>query len=107
MSSGSIIEIKKKKKKWVAKEYLKLPTAPNAIQIDNNENFIIVTSSSLISVDKRAAIDILVDVGVWDVYNQLYPSSLIIHNNVVYIGMRKGVYKFDLSTKTEEWLLPE
>lgn len=104
MSEGSIIEIKKENRKWVANEFLKLPTAPYAVQLDSKNNFIVVTSSSLFSIDKEANIDTLVKDGKW---GTLYPSSMIIQNDVVYIGMRKGVYKFDLTTKIAEWLLPE
>jgi len=121
-SKGSIIEIEKKKKKWVATEYLKLPTAPVAIQLDSKGNFIVVTfgtnwsfekagnyvinaTPGLFSIDRNANIDILVKNGMWGDY--LYPSSMVIQNDVVYIGMRKGVYKFDLATKKDEWLLPE
>ena len=37
----------------------------------------------------------------------LYPTSMVIQNDVVYVGMRGGVFKFDLTTRKEEWLLPE
>jgi len=121
-TKGSIIEIEKQKRKWVAKEFLKLSTAPEAIQLDSKENFIVVTfgtdwsfdeggnviinaSPGLFSIDREADVDTLVKVGIWGDY--LYPSSMVIQNDVVYIGMRKGVYKFDLATKREEWLLPE
>ena len=121
-SKGSIIEIEKKKKKWVATEYLKLPTTPVAIQLDSKGNFIVVTDGinwsfnkagmcvinatpGLFSIDRDANIDTLVKAGMWGDY--LYPSSMVIQNGVVYIGMRKGVYKFDLTTKKDEWLLPE
>ena len=103
LSGGSIIEIEKKRKKWTAKEYLKLPTAPQAVQLDSKDNFVVVTSSSLLSIDKIGNIKVLVESGMWEL---LYPSSMIIQDNNVYIGMRKGVYKFDLSTKMSEWLLP-
>jgi len=105
MSRGSIIEIEKKHGKWAAKEFLKLPAAPNAVQLDSKDNFIVVTSSSLLSVDKNVKINTLIKNGMWNIY--LYPSSMVIQNDVVYIGMRKGVYKFDLTTKKDEWLLPE
>jgi hypothetical protein len=121
-TKGSIIEIEKQKRKWVAKEFLKLSTAPEAIQLDSKENFVVVTfgtdwsfdeggnviinaSPGLFSIDREADVDTLVKVGIWGDY--LYPSSMVIQNDVVYIGMRKGVYKFDLTTKREEWLLPE
>jgi hypothetical protein len=120
ISEGSIIEIEKNGKKWIAKELLKL-SAPNAVQLDNWDNFIIVTSgisllserngaiigipsSFLLSIDRENKVDTLVNGSMWEF---LYPSSMVIHKDVVYIGMRKGVYKFDLITKRNEWLLPE
>ena len=119
---GSIIEIEKQEGKWVANEFLKLPTTPRAIQLDSKGNFIVVTfgtdwnfdewgrviinaTPGLFSIDRDANIDTLVKDGMWG--DNLYPSSMVIQNDVVYIGMRKGVYKFDLATKKEEWLLPE
>jgi len=128
MTGGSIIEIEKQKRKWVAKEFLKLPTTPEAIQLDSKGNFIVVTFGTnwrfnetdeslpsgaiiinalpgLFSIDREANIDTLVKDGFWGDY--LYPHSMVIQNDVVYIGMRKGVYKFDLTTKRDEWLLPE
>jgi len=122
MTKGSIIKIEKQNRKWVAKEFLKLPTAPEAIQLDSKENFIVVTFGTnwsfggesgviinaypgLFSIDREANIDTLVKFGIWGDY--LYPSSMVIQNDVVYIGMRKGVYKFDLATKKDEWLLPK
>ena len=46
-------------------------------------------------------------VGSRGFWGHLYPTSMVIQNDVVYVGMRKGVYKFDLATRKEEWLLPE
>ena len=122
LTRGSIIEIKKQKRKWVAKEFLKLPTTPQAIALDSKDNFIVVTDGTnrsfdkegdviinatpgLFSIDRDANIDTLVENGMWGSY--LYPSSMVIQNNVVYIGMRKGVYRFDISEKKDDWLLPE
>jgi len=121
-TGGSIIEIEKEEGKWIAKEFLKLPTTPEAVQLDSKGNFIVVTfgtnwsfdkggmtvinaTPGLFSIDREANIDTLVKDGIWGDY--LYPSSMVIQNDVVYIGMRKGVYKFDLTTKRDEWLLPE
>jgi hypothetical protein len=122
VTRGSIIEIDKKGKKWKAKGFLKLSTAPEAIQLDSKGNFIVVTfgtnwsfdergfvvinaTPGLFSIDREANVDTLVENGIWG--DSLYPSSMVIQNDVVYIGMRKGVYKFDLTTKRDEWLLPE
>jgi len=123
LTGGRIIEIKKQEEEWVAKEFLKLPTTPRAIKLDSKGNFIVVTfgtnwsfgkggngviinaTPGLFSIDRDANIDTLVEDGMWG--DSLYPSSMVIQNDVVYIGMRKGIYKFDLSEKKDEWLLPE
>jgi hypothetical protein len=104
-SEGSIIQVEKKNYKWTVSEYQKLPSAPDAVQLDNKNNFIIVTSSSLLSIDREKHIDILIKEGFWQHY--LYPSSMVIQGNVIYIGMRKGVYKFDLAKGKDEWMMPE
>lgn len=101
---GRIVEIKKKKKKWLLKKYLNLPSEPDAIQLDSKNNFILATSTSLLSIGLNREIDTLIANGIWESY--LYPSSMAIQNDVVFIGMRKGVFKYDLVTKEETWLLP-
>ena len=105
MLEGSIIEIKKEKGKWVSVEYLKIPTAPVAVELDTENNLVIVTSSSLLSVDTNKNLQILIAKGIWDSF--LYPNSLVIQNETLFIGMRKGIFKYNLLTKKEEWLLPD
>ncbi len=117
---GSIIEIIKKEGKWIAQELFKL-AAPKAIQLDSRGNLIIITSgntvekekgdefikpvtSKLFSVDRKFNIDTLVKVGIWSF---MYVTSMIIKDDIVYVGMRKGVYKYDLELKKDEWLLPD
>ena len=104
MSQGSIIEIVRQNGKWTVKNYLKLPTAPEAVALDGQNNFIIITSKSLLKVDNDANTSILINEGLWD--NALYPNSLVIHNTIVYAGMRAGVYQYDLSSGKDHWLLP-
>jgi len=104
LSSGSIIEFLKINGKWTAKDYLRLPKAPHAVKLDSKGNFIIVTSPALLSVDRNANIKTLISEGIW--YPYLYPSSLAIDKNIVYIGMRKGVYQYNLNTAQSAWLMP-
>jgi hypothetical protein len=104
ISEGSIINIEKNNGKWGAKEYLKLPTAPDAIAIDRNNNFIIITSKSLLKVGTDSKIVTLKEKGIW--YNQLYTNSMVIKDDVIYAGMRAGVYKYNLLNNKEAWLLP-
>jgi hypothetical protein len=123
MSYGSVIEIRRVMTRWFAKKILKLPSAPCAVQSDSKDNFIIMTTLGFLSMDRQAKVDTLsmhIDtLGMNNEYYQyypfeargllgmLYPNSMVIQNDVVYVGMRKGVYKFDLTTRKEEWLLPE
>jgi len=104
MSEGSIINFEKENGKWVVQEYLKLPKAPYCFNLDSKKNFIILTSNNLIEVDMNKNIKTIVDAGVWT--NGLYPNSLVIKDDIVYSGMRAGVYKFNLSNGKQEWLLP-
>jgi len=134
MSYGDIIKIEKKQKQWIVEEYIKLPDAPCAIQLDSKDNMLVFTSSGLYSIDKEANLDTLaiklrrpitpiIEIELpndtlrirgkpleyypkW-LWGFLYPTSMVIQNDMVYVGMRGGVYKFDLTTKKEEWLLPE
>lgn len=103
--TGGILLISNVEGKWVAKDYLKLPYAPMAIQLDRNKNLIIATSSALLSIDNQANITVLDDYGKWQPNKHLL--SLLIQNDVAYVGMRGGIYRFNLKTKTAEWLLPD
>ncbi len=103
-SEGSLIEIKKDNGKWSSSTYLALSTAPSAIGLDSKDNFVVVTSSDLLSIDTNKKINTLISKGMWDVY--LYPNSLVVDNDVLFIGMRAGVFKYNLLTKKKEWLRP-
>jgi hypothetical protein len=104
-SHGSIIELKKDSLQWKSFPYLSLPSAPFLFELDNRNNFVVVTSSSLVSIDGEKKIKTLVTKAIWDA--GLYPNSLVIHKDEVFIGMRKGVYRYNLLTKKDKWLLPE
>lgn len=102
MSDGSIIEIKKEKDKWIRETYLMLPEAPEGADV-YKDFIIIITSNNLIKIDKQKKIDYLITDGFWTSY--LYPTSLIVKDNIAYIGMRKGVLKYNLLTNGQDWLM--
>jgi len=104
MSEGSIVEIEKSGGKWITTEYLKLPFAPYAATTDSAKNFIIITSENLLLVDINKSIDILINKGFW---GSLYSTSIIVKNDIVFVGMRQGVFRFNLSTHKQEWLMRE
>ncbi|MGG9964661.1 hypothetical protein [Ferruginibacter sp. SUN106] len=104
ISAGRMISINKDNGKWKVKEFLKFDAEPEAIDIDSKKDFIIVTAKGLYSATVTAAIHPVVADAFWHRY--LYPTSLIVQNDIVYIGMRKGIFKYDLKTKKQEWLMP-
>lgn len=103
LSRGSIIEIKKENGKWVTEHYLTLPHAPEGIDV-HGAKFIIITSNALIKVDKEKNIEYLIKDGFW---GYLYPTSLVVKGNEVCVGMRKGLFNYNLMTGHQNWLMRE
>jgi len=104
MSSGRILKISKVNDKWVASTYVELPFAPYTILLDSKNEFIVVMSNNLIRVNKNKRIKTILKTDFWQ---GLYPTSSVIEYDNVYIGMRKGIYQFNLRTKESKWLLPQ
>jgi hypothetical protein len=104
MSEGSIIAIKKEKNRWVAKQYLNLSAAPDGIVLDSHKNFIVITSKGLLKINRNLQTDTLTKKAIW--FEMLYTNSLVMKNDVIYAGMRAGVYKYSLITSKQEWLQP-
>ncbi len=104
LSYGSIITVRYSNKEYFPEEYLKLPNAPEAAILDSNNTFWIITSQSILSVKPDKTIQIILNHCFWQ--NGLYPNSIVLNNNVIYAGMRGGVFKYNLKTKKQEWLLP-
>lgn len=102
-SSGSINQLEFKKNRLVIVRSIELPSAPEVSLLYGNKLFI-VTSDEIVSFDGGKRIDILRKNGFWGI---LYPQSIVITNGILYSGMREGIYKFNLKTKREEWLMPE
>lgn len=105
-SKGSIIELNKVDGKWTAKEYLRLPSAPAGIALYKANSFIVITSSSLLQISKELIITTLIERGFWEIYLYPRPENIKIKNNIAYFGMRGGIFKYDLTTKNKEWLMP-
>ena len=64
---------------------------------------IIVTSKTVLLFDGLQKIKKIKKDGFWEV---LYPQSAVLQNNDLYIGMRGGIYKINLKSRKEEWLMP-
>ncbi len=102
-NQGSIVKLTKKKK-WLSTEYVRLPAAPRAVILDKQKNFLIICSSSLLNVDGKGKVSTLITNDSWLYY--LYPNSILLDDELVYLGMRAGVLRYNLSSGEQEWLMP-
>lgn len=103
---GTMIRIDKIQNEWITETYIKFPFEQNPISIalDNQNNFIVITSNCLLKIDKQRKITKVIENGFWRPY--LYPTSIVIRNNIVYAGMPMGIFKYNLDTEKKEWLMP-
>src|SRR5690554_761227 len=103
MSYGQIFQIEKENNKWIVEKKVDLPTAPYATTLTNDNEFLIVTSKSLLKVNKDFEIESIIEEGIWWMY--LYPNSIEINGQDIYIGMRGGILKTQLNnTVNQLWL---
>ena len=102
ISNGGIIEIRKENENWKLFHYVNLNDAPYAVDMDKSKSFVVITSNHLYSIDTNKQIDTLITKGFWEL---LYPTSLTIEKNIVFVGMRQGIFKFNLATRKEQWLM--
>lgn len=103
-SGGSICQLQQDiNNKWQVIKKIDLPSAPSVIAYYNNKLLIIATDDILI-FDGYEKLESLKTEGFWGI---LYPQSAVIVDDTLYLGMRKGIYKFNLKTKEEKWLTPE
>ncbi len=104
---GSIIEIIKTNDGWTTENYFKFPIEqkPISFVLDNQNNFIVITHDGILKVDKNKFFTKIADYKIWGIY--LVPTSLVIKNEIIYVGMPMGVFKYNLNTKKNEWLMPK
>lgn len=103
MSRGQIFQIEKKNDNWIVEKKVELPAAPYATTLTKDKEFLIVTSHGLIKVNQNFEIETLIKEGFWKVY--LYPNSIQITGEDIYIGMRGGILKTELNNLTNQiWL---
>lgn len=105
-SHGSMIEIVKENGIWMVKEFLPLPSSAEAIARIATGDYAIVTSDSLLRVNLKREILILIPNANWGC---LYPNSIEVDDGYIYIGMRQFVARCRItkSVETYEFLLPD
>jgi hypothetical protein len=105
---GALIELEKADSKWIRKKIVSLTYEPFSVDIDNRNNFIIGTTDNIIEISKDGREQVLYDNPIWYQYDMyLYPESLITKNNIIYVGMRKGILKLNIKTRETKWLMKD
>ena len=89
--------------KWKVDQGVELPSKPDII-MPYKDRMLIITTRTILFFDGTNNFDFVKKDGFWDV---LYPQSAVISNDDLFVGMRGGVYKINLSSKKEEWLMPK
>ena len=89
--------------KWKVEQRIELPSKSHII-LPYKDRMLIVTTKAILFFDGTNNFDFIRKDGFWD---RLYPQSAVILNDDLFVGMRGGVYKINLNTKNEEWLMPK
>lgn len=103
---GQIIEIYKEDTVWKYKSLINLIEAPDLITDYKNEK-IIVTSQYILKFGEDFKVSEVLKSPIY--WGMLYPSSILIDKNDLYLSMRQGILKiktFD-STPDYEWYVPK
>jgi len=110
LSRGSMIEIKKLNDRWKVLDFITLPASAEAITRIAEGDYLIVTTSMLLRVNLKKEIKILIHNVQW---GALYPNSIAVDDQHVYIGMRQfiarckisnSIQSYDLLVPTIKWL---
>jgi hypothetical protein len=100
---GGINEMRFTDAVWKVDQRIELPSKPDII-MPYKDRMLIITTKTILFFDGTNNFDFVKKDGFWDV---LYPQSAVIFNDDLFVGMRAGVYRINLNSKKEEWLMPK
>lgn len=107
LNEGQIILLEKKYrplsigKKWSSTKILDLNDAPKTYTISENNDLFVITNNNLLVIKNMEQINYIIKEAFW---SGLYPTSAIIQNDILYIGMRGGIAKVNLEDNNIVWL---
>lgn len=99
---GRLIKLVLAKGKWISESYLKLNTISHSITVAGNDLYV-MAHKSILKIDEQKNVHVLLDKPIWG-STTILNTSVIICENVLYSGMREGVYKYNLKSGKQEWL---
>ncbi|MDD2402319.1 MAG: hypothetical protein PHI90_09495 [Clostridia bacterium] len=103
-ANGKILEIEKKFGKWKAKEITDIGDIPGHYTFIDKNTMILVTYSKLLKLNNNKIVEIIVDDAFW---HGLCPSTVAYENGFVYIGIRAGIAKVNMTNKEVKLLTPK
>ena len=101
---GRIVKIINDHGRWTSIEYIEIAGAPEAIAVQEQGDFLVMTLMGLYRIDRHKRIETLIEHRPVCWWHWLFPTSLVIKDNIAYSGMREGILKFNLSTHKQSWL---
>ena len=96
---GNIYQLKYSSKKWKAKKVIDLGSCPKTFLL-KDEKLYLVTDTTLCVIEDGKISENLVKEAFW---RSLYPNSIVFANESLYIGMRGGIFSYNLNSKKETW----
>ena len=104
INDGKIYKLETDGSQWKMTEVCTLKGAPDVILLDDNKAYV-VTNTTISTIHKTQdglSVEVLVDAEFMSV---LYPSSIVKKDDILYVGMRGGIFTFNLTSKETSWLV--
>lgn len=101
---GKILKLKKSFNKWISIERTKIGDVPFCNTFIDNNTILLVTNGKIIKLVNNDIKETLIDNAFW---KGLYPNSVTYHNGYIYIGMRAGVAKINITNKKVKFFTPK
>eukprot|EP01124_Arcella_intermedia_P004172 TRINITY_DN12352_c0_g1_i1.p1 TRINITY_DN12352_c0_g1~~TRINITY_DN12352_c0_g1_i1.p1 ORF type:complete len:241 (-),score=52.09 TRINITY_DN12352_c0_g1_i1:26-748(-) len=103
-SHGQLCKATQSSSTWTVSTLVELESGPYAGALTEEKDIVVVTSRSLLKVTLAGQVQELIKDAFWKTY--LYPTSVLVEDGSVYIGMRGGVAKVSLTPPyQQEWYI--
>lgn len=85
---------------WQAKQVGDLGSCPNTFLLIDNKLYIVTNKAMFVFDAEKDRVSTLVESTLWE---NMYPNSMLYANRSIYIGMRGGMFVYNLDWKTQKW----
>ena len=99
LDRGKLYELVLTDGKWTAQLTLDIGSCPEIFLLVDQDLYLATSISLLVIRDGKLKNTLVKDAFWWCIY----PNFMVYANRSLFIGMRGGVYTYDLDTKAETW----